>query len=533
MRNTGAMSDDEYYEEAVGRPFFTTEFAQDERMRHAVNEQSANLRKMRADASQLRSQLTNLSGNLDKRLDSLTRSFYAFVELDAIRQQLAAFPLNEQARRLALSDLAQLKQGRQADPRPDIDGYWLPPAVAALRPDGTVDASLAAQAVGRSADASLFLAAASRLLGSPLPLQGVDQLLAGETWTPAQQGLWQLVLRGGFGPDSLERATGVVRRIAASTSPEAWADWVRACYAGKAKDDLGPLTWYADQLESLVDGGDGLDDAWLVPLRDESAQDEGFAREAIASSTDPDAARRANESLLLEVATRAIQDGDSGERDLLARADLLRRQLASADDVMGAEPEAADTDRSALDCYRASLLDDTLSRKTRRALWAALAAQLKGWVDAAAATPPVAEPELEVAGYGLKVRPSGADDAAVRSAVRKIAQDVESEGELNRHGVSLVICGGIGVVSGLLLLLLSPVWLVLSVVGLFVSFWGYRMIASQREAAREAEARSAQLRSSVEATVGRARRDHEEQSAKRDALVEAAQRAKSVTAALA
>lgn len=112
--------------EAVPDPWFTSEYTQRERVRSAINDQAVMLRQMGSDAAKMRAQLQNLSGNVEQRLDSLTRSFYSFVELDSIRQLLAAFPMNEQARRFALTDLALLQEGKRPEQRPDIDGYWLP-----------------------------------------------------------------------------------------------------------------------------------------------------------------------------------------------------------------------------------------------------------------------------------------------------------------------------------------------------------------------------------------------------------------------
>ncbi|NHB85709.1 hypothetical protein G7085_16950 [Tessaracoccus sp. HDW20] len=132
---------DDDFELLNSRPFFGWEEAKrDEVMGRAVYQQAANLRAIKAtqaaDAARMRAELSQLSGSVENRLAALTRSFGAFVELDAARQQLAAFPEHVRARRLALNDLMALRAGQAPPERPDIEGYWLPPAVAALQPGG-------------------------------------------------------------------------------------------------------------------------------------------------------------------------------------------------------------------------------------------------------------------------------------------------------------------------------------------------------------------------------------------------------------
>jgi hypothetical protein len=84
--------------------------------------------RQRRETSKLRSDLKNMRGSLETRLNALTNAFVAFVELDGIRAQLAAFPQQAEARRFAFQDLGVLLDGESPPQRPDVEGYWLPPA---------------------------------------------------------------------------------------------------------------------------------------------------------------------------------------------------------------------------------------------------------------------------------------------------------------------------------------------------------------------------------------------------------------------
>jgi len=72
---------------------------------------AASRARQQRDTSKLRSELRNMQGSLEARLNALTNAFVAFVELDGIRKQLAAFPQHAEARRCAFQDLQVLLDG--------------------------------------------------------------------------------------------------------------------------------------------------------------------------------------------------------------------------------------------------------------------------------------------------------------------------------------------------------------------------------------------------------------------------------------
>ena len=151
--------------------FWASEYGRDRLLREELEAQAGALAASRArqqrDTSKLRSELRNMQGSLEARLNALTNAFVAFVELDGIRKQLAAFPQHAEARRCAFQDLQVLLDGGVPPRRPDVDGYWLPPAMSALRPDGSVDPEQAALARQRDPHAApVFLATARAAFGA-------------------------------------------------------------------------------------------------------------------------------------------------------------------------------------------------------------------------------------------------------------------------------------------------------------------------------------------------------------------------------
>src|ERR1044072_3548861 len=82
--------------------------------------------------SKLRSEMSKMNkvaGSLEQRLDRLTNAFDAFVELTEVRRQLAVYDTAAAVRLRAKQLIVGI--GGQQDV-PDVDGYWLVPALRAL-----------------------------------------------------------------------------------------------------------------------------------------------------------------------------------------------------------------------------------------------------------------------------------------------------------------------------------------------------------------------------------------------------------------
>ena len=231
---------------------WANEYGRDQLLRKELEAQTEALatsrKRQQRDTSKLRSELRTMQGSLE----ALTNAFVAFVELDGIRKQLTAFPQHAEARRYAFQDLQVLLDGGIPPQRPDVDGYWLPPAMAALRPDGSVDPEQAALARQRDPHtAPVFLATAQAAFGAgETVVAELPKLLTPDdqgTWAEWQLLLWDATLRGAFGPAALTTLTATFRPLI--TSADDWLAWARA---QADTNDTTALDWVASQLEEFT-----------------------------------------------------------------------------------------------------------------------------------------------------------------------------------------------------------------------------------------------------------------------------------------
>ena len=95
------------------------------------------------ESSAIRSQMTQLTGSIEQRLDRLAKAFYAFVELSDLRAEMAVFEEEASVRHAALRLLrsllrratypgAQLQLPPLPADLPRCRGYWLRPAVESV-----------------------------------------------------------------------------------------------------------------------------------------------------------------------------------------------------------------------------------------------------------------------------------------------------------------------------------------------------------------------------------------------------------------
>src|SRR5689334_22610606 len=98
----------------------------------------SSLSRQRADSTRLRSQLAQLQGTLEERINRMSRAFDAFVELSDIRTVLALFDAPALVRHRSRQLLANIAEPTDVPatrflPREaDVPDYWLSPAVRGL-----------------------------------------------------------------------------------------------------------------------------------------------------------------------------------------------------------------------------------------------------------------------------------------------------------------------------------------------------------------------------------------------------------------
>lgn len=242
--------------------------------------------------------LRELQGDLESRLDALTRAFEAYVELDQVREQLAGFPDHSRVRRLSVEAIQNFEVGTVGATVPDIPDYWLPPAVNSLQPGG-FDQVAAQTALDRDAhSASLFLASLLGANGYGLQVQElvVHALRTDDgLWSDAQQLLYRAVLDGAYGAAAIGELEALVTAQLVSVAEADWHTWVR----GQAGDSA------TAQLQ------------WLIQL---------YAADQSTSMEDSD--DRYQEDLRA-IAAGELSEGSPGERDLLRRARELREVVGN------------------------------------------------------------------------------------------------------------------------------------------------------------------------------------------------------------
>lgn len=271
-----------------------SDIGRDRLLRDRLEEQEVHQLAARAqDRRRMDGKLQQLQGNLEARLDGLTKAFEAYVELDDVREQLAGFPEHSRVRRLSLEAIQAFEAGRASEPVPDLPDYWLPPAVNALYPGGC-DRAQAQQALARDEQsAGLFLAA---LLGANgYGAQAEDLVIRAlgadhGTWDDAQQLLYRAVIDGLYGPGAVAALSGIVTARLMTVSTADWHAWVRQQAGGAAMEQL----------------------QWLVD-----------AYSVAASPTDEQEEQRHVEDLRT-IAAAEVSEGSPGETALLRRARELR-----------------------------------------------------------------------------------------------------------------------------------------------------------------------------------------------------------------
>ena len=170
------------------------------------------------ESSAIRSQVAQLTGSLEQRLDRLAKAFYAFVELSDLRADMAVFEDEASVRHAALRLLRALLR-RSADPGAELQipalpaglprcrGYWLRPAVGSVAASAAGDERAAAAALAEAQEldpvrTAVFRSASLAVAGQAalaLPLLPAALQQPGAQVTYAQRALWRACAHGVYG----------------------------------------------------------------------------------------------------------------------------------------------------------------------------------------------------------------------------------------------------------------------------------------------------------------------------------------------
>lgn len=314
-----------------------------------IGELSSSLHRQRHESARLRSQLNHLAGTLEQRVNRLTSSLAALVELSDVRAVLAMFDAPALVRHWAREAItAVVDAGKPVAPLPpappDVAEYWLGPAVEALVALVRGEDATAALALAEQRDqprTAVLLTCGLSLAGRPELAEpwladALGRLVAGTQVTVAQRALWTAYAGGGLGAAGRSvlrsRLTELIDGLAgerAQAERAAWRDLVDDLPVTGARP---PGVLRADPSTEESVGRSLAAAGRLAALREWCG----------AAESEPEALAGAVTAALTELLRGLVDEGTREEAALLRRTVELR--AAIEDGEGGAAPPAWDSD---------------------------------------------------------------------------------------------------------------------------------------------------------------------------------------------
>ena len=488
----------------------STNWAIENRQNRELEELRHEMSQAMYEASNLRSRLSQVQGGLESRLSRLTDAFDAFVELSDIRYDLIGFADAAELRRHAGQVLAALASGENPPaPVRGVPGYWLEPAVEALR---GLSADLPEEAVGRALAlderrTTTFLCLALSALGRRELVRTVwldtafGAVAADGTVTRVQRALWTTGARGGFGAEGQKL---IVERLQeqAKASTESWTGFVesRTPSVKRPGPDFAEIAGQADAQTRLS----RLRTAVETIVGDTTVREPDRDLKYVAGEPDPDSA-----SAVLRM---LVSEGSEPEREPLARVAELRARITDSKGAGSIDDPAGPVEK---------LLSEDLRRTdephlTATALQAVADAVLREAEELAktASGPSPAQVDLELDWQHVTLQPDGPEPQSIAAAEAKI--NATAPPLTLRRLTGPTVTAVIGLLVAVGLGLMHPAWITVGVVIVVVAAYHYRK-ARKRTADAQADAadRIARLRKKATeaaaelATYGAGARDRE------------------------
>jgi hypothetical protein len=423
---------------------------------------SASLSQARASTDRLKAELSKVSGSIEQRLSRLSAAFDAFVEISDLRVTLGLFDAHGRVRHQA----KQLLAGSSVGDVVDAEGYWLAPALVALRgvADGAVDPDTLALATARDPlRAKAFHVLLTAVLGGRKPVL-FEVLPALTAPVPMyQRAVWLLAAGDFFGPAAWEQCATLV----GAHADESLADTIRT--------QAAPRT--AITVPKDLDGGGDLATALqacekLTVLREWVTSALEAHTGELAAPVDP-IVRRSLDLL--------IDEGSPVELPLLVRERELRAVIE------GSGKAAVDTwdtpVGSAADLLREDLAADEPGRKAMavRASAPVILSVAEKFVTTARARPPE---ELSVrTRYGQVTITTTEPE---RQSLEKAIETVSQVSEVESHRREAMI-GAFVIAAGFVALAIFAGWGWLFVAAMATGIGVYQRMADVKERRNAAE----------------------------------------------
>lgn len=463
--------------------WFTSDSWQDFRQQQQLRDLDASMSRAHAESSRLRSQLSQVQGGLESRLNRLAKAFDAFVELSDIRQDLIVFADAADVRRHAGATLSALAAGSAAPAAPDeVPGYWLRPAVAVVGGDREALAEAVARDPRRTA---IFCCLSLAALGRREAIDpgwidaGFGELAADRKVNRVQRALWVTAARGGFGQPG---AVAMAERLGSLVSP-----------AGSKR--------LAEVLATKATAGDPPFSHPDIQAQSDAAARLGGLRQRLERITGDTSLREPDPSLRYQdadgpagVLRMLIAEGSEPERELLARVSELRAAITGDEAATG----TIDDPLTDLDELLVEDLGGTEQPHLAAMALRVAAAGIAGHAEQLAEQASKPCPEqitLRVDRSDVILYADGrADQESVGAGVAKTAQGVAPKTSDGERLAAIGLMAG-GVVAAIGLGLMHWIWIPLSLVvtALGARKW-WRLRAQQVEDKRLTEVRAAEFR---------------------------------------
>jgi hypothetical protein len=356
---------------------------------------SASLSQARASQSRLKSELSKLSGSIEQRLNRLTAAFDAFVEISDLRVTLGLFDVHGRVRH----QTRQLLAGASIEDVSDADGYWLAPALVALRgvADGAVDPDALSLAQARDPlRANAFHVLLAATLGGGLPSFSEAVPSIASPVPMYQRAIWLLAADGYFGQEGWERCTSLVSAVVDDTL----SDTIRSLAGSRA----------VVQVPKDFDGGD------LVTSL-QSCERLTALRSWVTSTLEVHTGERAAavDPLVRQSLDLLVDEGSPVELPLLARERELRAVIEGKNAPSGTWDTPAGT---AVDLVKADLSAEQPGRKALAVrASAAVVLSVASKFEATARTEPPSSLPVRTRYGQVTITPTGPDQATLAKAV--------------------------------------------------------------------------------------------------------------------
>ena len=508
--------------------WFETDWGREQRQSRELEELRDELSYASRQTGQLRSRLAQVTGTLEARVNRLANAFDAFVELSDLRHELIAYAGAAEVRQHAGRVLAALAAGDvpPAAP-PDVPGYWLHPAVAAVAElagggDAAKEVTEATERDDRRTATFVCLALVALGRRAAIRAEWVEAAFgeAGAEVTSLQRTLWLAAARGGLGEAGAQVVSG---RLAALAEPGEGAEPARSWLGllatpggtGKSvlKDErIDDQVSAAGQLSRLRVAVERIADDQTIREPDVSV----LRADASLSGAGPDQptdqpqdkaqdkaegeAAGGDGSSVVDMLRLAIGEGSEAEHDLLARVAVLRAQLndTAQGPVSAQEPAGKAQDLLATDLGGEA--GPHLAAFALRQVAPALVNDAEALHGRAVGEAPdsvsarIEGEEFEIAADGPR-QPSIAE---AEDRMRTAGRPTPASAWYGGLGV-----GGIGLVAGTGLGFVHWFWIV---AGLVVAAFGARSALQDRdrraEEQRGLEQRVTRMRATVDAMAG-------------------------------